>query len=76
MPILTIESMQKKILQIKSVLDAYKGNIEAPLSIETRRSLREAINAQTIEEFQKAVSNIQPHQLGILDVHYGITLYD
>jgi len=74
--ILTIEVMQEKQAFIKNLLEHYKGNVEAPLTIETRRCLKEAKNAQTIEEFQNAVSNIQPHQLGILDVHYGICLYN
>ena len=72
---LTIELMQELQSRIKVFLENYKGNIEAPISLETRNALKYAINATETEEFQATVRQILPHQLGVLAVNYGIELY-
>lgn len=71
---MSLELIEKQ-KQIKEFLDGYRGDITAPVSLETRKALAEAIKAKTEQEFYTALRSIQPHQLGILDVAYNIALY-
>ena len=68
--------MQEKQKQIQHFLENYQGNVEAPVSLETRNLLKKAVIATTEEEFRGAIHGILPNQLGILAVNYGVELWE